>query len=153
GLRASLAERYDVERELGSGGMAWVFRAKDLRHHRPVAVKVLKPDIAAALGADLFLREIEILAALTHPHILPLHDSGAAGTLLYYVMPFVEGESLRDRLLRERRLPLGDALRLTRGVAMALDYAHRRGIVHRDIKPENILILEGEPMLADFGIA
>jgi serine/threonine-protein kinase len=152
-LKESLAGRYQVEKELGSGGMAWVYRAKDMRHHRPVAVKVLRPDIAAAMGADLFLREIEILAALTHPHILPLHDSGAAGALLYYVMPFVEGESLRDRLVRERRLPLGEALRLARGVAMALDYAHRRGIIHRDIKPENILILENEPMLADFGIA
>jgi len=153
GLKAELGARYQIEGELGGGGMARVYRARDVRHHRNVAVKVLRPEIAAALGAESFLREIEILAALAHPHILPLHDSGGSGELLYYVMPFVEGESLRDRLERQQRLPLADALRMTRGVAMALDYAHRRGIIHRDIKPENILLLEGEPVLADFGIA
>ena len=119
-----LADRYAVDREVGHGGMAWVFLAQDLKHHRPVAVKVLRPELGAAIGAERFLREIEIAAKLSHPHILPLYDSGEAAGFLYYVMPFVEGESLRDRLSRERQLPLDDALKITREVADALAYAH-----------------------------
>src|SRR5438093_168432 len=152
-LTAALAGRYRVERELGRGGMATVYLARDLRHNRGVAVKVLRPDIAGAIGADRFLREIEIAAQLSHPHILPLYDSGEADGLLYYVMPFVEGESLRDRLEREGQLPLEDALQITREVADGLAYAHGRGLVHRDIKPENILITGGHAVIADFGIA
>src|SRR6266446_4976861 len=152
-LQAALADRYAVERELGHGGMATVYLAQDLKHHRKVAIKVLNPELAAALGPDRFLREIEIAAGLSHPHILPLYDSGEAGGLLYYVMPFVEGESLRDRLNREQQLPLLDALQITREAAEALAHAHQHGIVHRDIKPENILLLAGHALVADFGIA
>jgi len=152
-LQAGLAEHYAIKRELGRGGMATVYLAEDLKHRRPVALKVLSPDLAAALGTERFLREIEIAARLTHPHILPLHDSGEADGLLYYVMPFVEGESLRARLIREGQLPLEDALQITRQVADALDYAHRRDVVHRDIKPENILIEAGHAVVSDFGIA
>jgi serine/threonine-protein kinase len=152
-LNAVLTDRYAIERELGRGGMAFVFLAQDLKHRRPVAIKVLRPDLAAALGAERFLREIEIAARLTHPHILPLHDSGAAGGFLYYVMPYLEGESLRDRLNRETPLPLDDALRITREIADALSYAHRHGVVHRDIKPENILFEAGHAVVSDFGIA
>ncbi len=152
-LAAALAERYRIERELGAGGMATVYLAADLKHHRKVALKVLHPDLAAILGAERFLREIEITANLQHPHILPLFDSGEAGGFLYYVMPYVEGESLRDRLTREGRLGLEEALRLTVTLARALDAAHRQGILHRDIKPENVLLRDGEPLLADFGIA
>jgi TolB-like protein len=152
-LRAALAGRYDVLRELGRGGMALVFLARDMKHDRPVAIKVLRPDLAAAIGAERFLREIEIAARLQHPHILPLYDSGEAGDLLYYVMPYVEGESLRDRLKREGPLPLADALAVARDVAAALTYAHARGVVHRDIKPENILLSGGQAIVADFGIA
>src|SRR5437016_2540812 len=152
-LRAALADRYALERELGRGGMAVVFLARDRRHDRAVAIKVLRQEIAAALGAERFLREIQIAAKLHHPHILPLYDSGAAGELLYYVMPYVEGESLRQRLEREKQLPLEEALQLARAVAGALDYAHRHGIVHRDIKPENVMLHEGEAMVTDFGIA
>src|SRR5205809_203083 len=152
-LRAALADRYALERELGHGGMATVYLARDLRHGRPVAIKVLRPEIAAALGPERFLREIEMAARLTHPHILPLHDSGQAGGALYYVMPYIEGESLRDRLEREGPLPLEDALRITREVASALSYAHSHDVVHRDIKPENILLSGGEAVVADFGIA
>jgi tetratricopeptide (TPR) repeat protein len=148
-----LAGRYTLERELGRGGMATVFLAHDQRHHRAVAVKVLRPQIAACLGAERFLREIEIAARLTHPHILPLHDSGESGEMLYYVMPFVEGESLRERLARDGPLPLENALRITREVADALGYAHSRGIVHRDIKPGNILLEAGHAVVGDFGIA
>src|SRR5437773_2174459 len=133
--------------------MATVYLARDLRHGRPVAIKVLRPEIAAALGPERFLREIEMAARLTHPHILPLHDSGQAGGALYYVMPYIEGESLRDRLEREGPLPLEDALRITREVASALSYAHSHDVVHRDIKPENILLSGGEAVVADFGIA
>jgi serine/threonine-protein kinase len=133
--------------------MATVYLAEDLKHRRPVALKVLSPDLASALGTDRFLREIDIAARLTHPHILPLHDSGEADGLLYYVMPCVEGESLRGRLIRERQLPLEDALRITRQVADALDYAHSRDVVHRDIKPENILFQAGHAVVSDFGIA
>jgi serine/threonine-protein kinase len=148
-----LAGRYTLERELGRGGMATVYLARDQRHNRTVAVKILQPYVAAHLGPQRFLREIEIAASLTHPHILPLHDSGESGDLLYYVMPFVEGESLRERLLRDGPLPLADALRITREVADALGYAHARGVVHRDIKPGNILLEAGHAVVADFGIA
>ncbi len=152
-LKAALADRYRIERELGEGGMATVYLAEDLKHHRNVAVKVLKAELAAVIGADRFLREIEIAARLQHPHILPLHDSGQAGDFLYYVMPFVEGEALRDRLSREDRIPWQEAVRIMREVSSALDYAHRQGIVHRDIKPGNILISQGHAVVADFGIA
>src|SRR5438067_9292308 len=152
-LKAALADRYALARELGRGGMAVVFLARDLRHDRPVAIKVLRQEIAAALGAERFLREIQIAAKLHHPHILPLYDSGAAGELLYYVMPYVEGESLRQRLEREKQLPVEEALAIARQVAGALAYAHRNDVVHRDIKPENILLESGEAVVADFGIA
>ena len=152
-LAEALAGRYAIERELGRGGMATVFLAEDVKHHRKVAVKVLHPDLAQALGADRFLREIEIAASLRHPHILPLYDSGEAGGYLYYVMPYVDGDSLRTRLARERQLPIDDALRISREVADALSYAHARGVVHRDIKPENILLEAGHAVVADFGIA
>src|SRR5437899_4091996 len=152
-LRAALAYRYALERELGRGGMAVVFLARDRRHDRAVAIKVLRQEIAAALGAERFLREIQIAAKLHHPHILPLYESGAAGDLLYYVMPYVEGESLRQRLDRETQLPLDDALAITRQVAGALSYAHSHDVVHRDIKPENILLSGGEAVVADLGIA
>ncbi|HEX5963302.1 MAG TPA: protein kinase, partial [Gemmatimonadales bacterium] len=148
-----LAGRYTLERELGRGGMATVYLAHDSKHHRQVAVKILRPEFAAYLGPQRFLREIQIAARLTHPHILPLHDSGEAGDLLYYVMPFVEGESLRDRLRREGRLPAEEARRIAREVADALAYAHTQGVVHRDIKPGNILIESGHAVVADFGIA
>jgi len=152
-LGRSLATRYRIDRLLGAGGMAKVFLAEDLKHDRLVAIKVLRPEIATALGAERFLHEIRITAALDHPHILPLLDSGDADGLLYYVMPRVEGESLRERMERERRLALEDALRITREVADALDYAHERGIVHRDIKPENVLLAGHHARVADFGVA
>jgi len=152
-LRDALADRYAVERELGQGGMATVFLAEDVKHHRPVAIKVLHQELAAALGADRFLREIEIAARLQHPHILPLYDSGRADGLLFYVMPYVEGESLRDRLQREKQLSLEDAVKITAEVASALAYAHSHGVVHRDIKPENIMLSGGSAVVADFGIA
>ena len=138
-LKSALTDRYRIEREIGSGGMATVYLAEDLKHHRKVAIKVLRPELAASLGVERFMREIEIAANLTHPHILPLHDSGEADGFLYYVMPFIEGESLRDRLEREGKLAVGEAIRLTDQVASALSYAHERGVVHRDIKPENVL--------------
>lgn len=152
-LAAGLADRYRIERELGQGGMAAVYLARDLKHDRHVAIKVLRPELTEALGAERFLREIETTASLRHPHILPLYDSGDADGLLYYVMPWVEGESLRVRLDRERQLPLPEALRIAREVAEALGVAHDRGIVHRDIKPENILLDGGHAVVADFGIA
>jgi tRNA A-37 threonylcarbamoyl transferase component Bud32 len=152
-LRAALAARYRIERELGQGGMATVYLAQDLKHDRKVAIKVLRPELAAVIGADRFLSEIKTTANLQHPHILPLHDSGEADSFLFYVMPFVEGESLRDRLHREKQLPIGDAVRVATEVAGALDYAHRHGIIHRDIKPENILLHDGRALVADFGIA
>jgi serine/threonine-protein kinase len=151
-LQHALADRYRIERELGAGGMATVFLAQDLKHHRQVALKVLRPEIARVLGGR-FQREIETTAQLTHPHILPLLDSGDADGTLFYVMPFVEGESLRDRLTREKQLPLDDALQITREAADALGYAHNHGVVHRDIKPENILLESGHAVVADFGIA
>ena len=152
-LAAALAGRYKVERELGVGAMAVVALAHDLRHHRRVAIKILRPELAALMGPERFLREIDIAASLMHPHILPLHDSGEADGLLYYVMPYVEGESLRGRLERERRLPVEEAVQIAREVGDALGYAHRRGFVHRDIKPENILLGGGHALVADFGIA
>jgi serine/threonine-protein kinase len=152
-LTPALHDRYRVERELGSGGMATVFRAHDVRHDRAVAIKVLHPEIGAMLGAQRFLAEITTTAKLQHPHILPLLDSGDADGLLYYVMPVVDGESLRARLERETQLPIDDAIRITREAASALDYSHRHGVIHRDIKPENILLHEGHALVADFGIA
>jgi len=152
-LRLALEERYVVERLIGQGGMATVYLARDKRHNRPVAIKVLRPELAASLGADRFLREIQVAAHLQHPHILALYDSGEAAGFLYYVMPFIEGESLRARLTREDQLSLRDAIQLTCEVADALQYAHARHIIHRDIKPENILIQEGHALVADFGIA
>ncbi len=152
-LRAALADRYRVERELGRGGMATVFAAEDLRHGRTVAIKVLRNDLGGQGLAERFLREVRIAARLAHPQIVPLHDSGERDGFLYYVMPFLDGESLRERLEREGRLPIADAVRIGREVASALDYAHRCGVLHRDIKPENILLHEGEAMVADFGVA
>ena len=152
-LQTLLADRYAVEREVGRGGMATVYLAQDRKHGRQVALKVLHPELAATLGSERFLREIQIAARLQHSHILPLYDSGQAGTLLYYVMPFVEGESLRDRLNHERPLPVEEAVRIARDIAAALDYAHRQGVVHRDIKPENVMLHEGEAIVTDFGIA
>ena len=152
-LADAVADRYRLERELGAGGMATVFLAEDLKHRRMVAVKVLRPELAEALGPERFLREIETTAALRHPHILPLYDSGSAAGFLFYVMPYVEGETLRDQLERDRQLPIDEALGIARDVADALGYAHARGVVHRDIKPDNILIEDGHAVVADFGIA
>ncbi len=152
-LTTALASRYAIEREIGRGGMAIVYLAHDLKHQRKVAVKVLRRELAATLGAQRFLREIEIAANLTHPHILPLYDSGEADGFLYYVMPYIEGETLSDRINREGQLPLDDALQITKDVAAALSYAHSQGLIHRDIKPENVLLSAGEAVVADFGIA
>ena len=152
-LASALATRYRLVRLLGAGGMATVYLAEDLKHHRQVAIKVLRPEITAVVGTGRFLREIDIAANLAHPHILPLHDSGEAAGFLYYVMPYVQGESLRSRLTLEKQLPLDEALRLTRQLADALGYAHRLGIVHRDLKPENVLLEAGHAVLTDFGIA
>ena len=152
-LTTALADRYRIERELGAGGMATVYLAEDLKHKRKVAIKVLRAELGAAVGAERFLREIETTANLRHPHILPLYDSGSVDGFLYYVMPLVEGESLRDRLDREKQLPIADALRIAHEVADALSYAHARGVVHRDIKPENILLEGGHAVVADFGIS
>ena len=175
-LRRALADRYAIERVVGTGGMATVYLADDLKHHRKVALKVLHPQLAAVIGPERFLREIEIAASLAHPHILPLYDSGRIagspdhpvdddaerpdaspiarpGELLFYTMPYVDGESLRERLNREKQLPLEDALRISREVADALSYAHARGVVHRDIKPENVLLQAGHAVVTDFGIA
>jgi serine/threonine-protein kinase len=152
-LELALAGRYTIIRELGRGGMATVYLADDLKHHRQVAIKALRPELSAMLGPDRFSREIRIAAALNHPHILPLYDSGSAEGVLFYVMPHVRGESLRQRIVREGQLPIDEAIRLTQQVASALDHAHARGLIHRDIKPENILLHEGEAMVTDFGIA
>ncbi len=152
-LQSALADRYRLEREVGAGGMATVYLAHDIRHARRVAVKVLRPELAAVIGAERFLAEIQLTANLQHPHILPLFDSGEADSSLFYVMPYVEGETLRDRLTREKQLAVPDAVRIAEEVASALDYAHRHGVVHRDIKPENILIHDGSALVADFGIA
>jgi serine/threonine-protein kinase len=152
-LAAALSDRYRIERELGAGGMATVYLAHDLKHERKVALKVLKPALAAVLGAERFVQEIRITASLQHPHILPLFDSGEADGFLYYVMPYIDGETLRDKLDRETQLGIEEAVRITTQVADALDYPHRNGVIHRDIKPENILLHDGRPMVADFGIA
>ena len=152
-LQVALADRYRIESEIGAGGMATVYLAQDLRHDRKVALKLLRPELSAVIGAERFLAEIKLTANLQHPHILPLFDSGEADGFLFYVMPFVEGESLRSRLNREKQLPVADAVRIATEVAGALDYAHRHGVVHRDIKPENILIHDGRALVADFGIA
>ena len=152
-FQQALDGRYAVQRRIGAGGMASVFLAHDLKHDRPVALKVLNPHLGAVLGVERFLSEIRVTANLQHPHLLPLFDSGEAGGLLYYVMPYIAGQSLRERIEREKQLPVADALRIARGVASALDHAHRHGVIHRDLKPENILLHEGEPLVADFGIA
>jgi serine/threonine protein kinase/Tfp pilus assembly protein PilF len=152
-LRGALEQSYTIDRELGRGGMATVYLAQDVKHERLVALKVLHPELAASLGPDRFLREIKTAARLNHPHILPLHDSGEAQGFLYYVMPYVEGESLRERLDREHQLPIDESVHHARSIAAALDYAHRQNIVHRDIKPENVMLYEGEAMVMDFGIA
>ncbi|MEX1186423.1 MAG: protein kinase [Gemmatimonadaceae bacterium] len=152
-LSTALADRYEIEREIGQGGMATVYLAQDIRHRRKVAIKVLHPELTAVLGPERFLNEIELTANLQHPHILPLFDSGAADTLLFYVMPYVQGETLRTRLAREQQLPIAEAVRIASDVADALEYAHKHGVVHRDVKPENILLHDGRPLVADFGIA
>jgi eukaryotic-like serine/threonine-protein kinase len=152
-LTTALNDRYRIERELGQGGMATVYLAHDVKHERRVALKVLHPELAAVLGEERFLAEIRTTAHLQHPHILPLFDSGSADGLLYYVMPFVDGESLRGRLAREKQLPIDNAVAIARGIAAALDHAHRLGVIHRDIKPENVLLQDGQPLVADFGIA
>ncbi len=152
-LTDALSSRYAVDRLIGSGGMATVYLARDLRHDRQVALKVLNPELGAVLGSERFLSEIKVTANLQHPNLLPLFDSGDAEGLLFYVMPYVEGESLRARLDREKQLPVDEAVRIAVAVASALDYAHRHGVIHRDLKPENILLHEGQPVIADFGIA
>ena len=152
-LASALSGRYEIDREIGRGGMATVYLARDLRHDRPVALKLLNPELGAVLGAERFLSEIRVTANLQHPNLLPLFDSGEANGLLFYVMPFVEGESLRARLDREKQLPIDDAVRIAAAIAGALDYAHRHGVIHRDLKPENVLLHDGQPLVADFGIA
>src|SRR6476620_1993361 len=152
-LSAALADRYRIERELGAGGMATVYLAEDLKHKRKVALKVLKPELAAVLGAERFVQEIATTAALQHPHILPLFDSGTADGFLFYVMPFIDGETLRAKLDRETQFGIDEAVRIATSVGDALGYAHKQGVIHRDIKPENILLHDGRPMVADFGIA
>src|SRR5687767_1155412 len=152
-LQAKLSDRYSIERELGQGGMATVYLATDVRHEREVAIKVLHPELSASIGGERFEREIKLAARLQHPHILGLYDSGETDNLLYYVMPFVKGESLRDRLDREGQLPIEDAIQIALEVADALGYAHAQGIIHRDIKPENIILSGGHALVADFGIA
>src|SRR6188472_554365 len=151
-LATTLAPHYRIDRELGAGGMATVYLARDLKHDRDVAIKVLHQDLAESLGRERFLREIHLAAAPTHPHILPLFDSGDAGGQMYYVMPSAEGSSLRDRLDQSGQLPVDEAVRIASEVADALDYAHRHGVVHRDIKPENIILHDGHALVADFGI-
>src|SRR5438105_2645285 len=152
-LQRSLADRYTIEKEIGVGGMATVYLARDLKHGRPVALKVLKPELGAVLGAERFLSEIKVTANLQHPNLLPLFDSGEANGLLFYVMPFVQGESLRARLDREKQLPIEESVRIAVACASALAYAHEHGVIHRDLKPENILLQSGQPVIADFGIA
>jgi serine/threonine-protein kinase len=152
-LNAALEGRYRIERELGEGGMATVYLADDLKHDRQVAIKVLKPELAAVVGGERFLSEIKTTANLQHPHVLPLFDSGEADGFLFYVMPFVEGESLRERLDREKQLSVEEAVAIARKVAGALQAAHDQGVIHRDIKPANILMQRGEPVVADFGVA
>src|SRR6185312_12743253 len=152
-LKAALADRYLLERELGAGGMATVYLAHDPRHNRKVAIKIMRPEVATVIGSERFLKEIETTANLQHPHILPLFDSGRVDGTVFYVMPYVQGESLRSRLGRETRLPVVDAVRIAGEIAAALDYAHRQGVIHRDIKPDNVLFHDGRALVADFGIA
>ncbi len=152
-LKEALAGRYVLERELGLGGMATVYLAHDPRHNRKVAIKVMRPELAAIVGPERFLKEIETTANLQHPHILPLFDSGRVEGTVFYVMPYVAGESLRHRLTRETQLPVADAIRIASDIAAALDYAHRHGVIHRDIKPDNVLFHDGRALVADFGIA
>src|SRR5687767_15363964 len=152
-LGTALQGRYTIDREIGRGGMATVYLARDVRHNRAVALKVLNPELGAVLGVERFLAEIEVTANLQHPNLLPLFDSGEANGLLFYVMPFVEGESLRARLDREKQLPVDEAVRIAVAIAGALDYAHHQGVIHRDLKPENVLLQAGQPVIADFGIA
>ena len=152
-LTAALADHYLIERELGAGGMATVYLAEDLKHHRKVAVKVLRPDLAASLGPERFLREVTIAANLQHPHVLPLYDSGQADGFLYYVMPYVEGTNLRQKLIREGELPIAEAVRILRDMADAMAYAHQHGVVHRDIKPENVMLSGRHALVTDFGVA
>ncbi|HSH75976.1 MAG TPA: LpqB family beta-propeller domain-containing protein, partial [Longimicrobiales bacterium] len=152
-LKAALSGRYEIQRKLGEGGMATVYLARDVKHNRNVALKVLKPELAAVVGAERFLAEIETTANLQHPHILPLFDSGEADSFLFYVMPYVEGETLQDRIERERQLPVDEALGIATSVASALQHAHDRGVIHRDIKPGNIMLQDGQPVVGDFGIA
>jgi serine/threonine protein kinase len=152
-LTDALAGRYAIERELGQGGMATVYLARDLRHERLIALKVLRPELAASLGPERFLREIRLAAQLQHPHILPLHDSGEAGGFLYFVMPYVKGESLRARLARGGELPVHDAVKILVEVTDALAYAHAQGVVHRDIKPDNVLLSGRHALVTDFGVA
>ena len=152
-LIAALEGRYRIESELGEGGMATVYLAKDIKHERKVALKVLKPELAAVVGAERFLAEIKTTANLQHPHILPLHDSGEADGYLFYVMPYVEGESLREKLDREHQLPVDEAVTIASEVADALQAAQEQGVIHRDVKPANILLSRGRPLVADFGIA
>src|SRR5215831_16829169 len=152
-LTAALTGRYEIEREIGAGGMATVYLARDLRHERQVAIKVLREDLSASLGKDRFLREIKVAAALQHSHVLPLFDSGDANGLLFYVMPFVDGMSLRERLVKEGELPIADAARILRDVADALAEAHKHGIVHRDLKPENVMLRGRHALVTDFGVA
>src|SRR5512132_64694 len=152
-VTSALAGRYEVEREIGRGGMATVYLARDRKHDRRVALKMLDPELGAVLGVERFLAEIKVTANLQHPNLLPLFDSGEAGGQLYYVMPYVEGESLRHRLDREKQLPVEEAMQIAIAVGNALDYAHAHGVIHRDLKPENILLQHGQPIVADFGIA
>ena len=152
-LSTAIADRYRIQRHLGQGGMATVYLAEDLKHDRKVALKVLLPELAAVIGAERFLQEIKVTANLQHPHILQLYDSGEADSFLFYVMPYVDGESLRDKLDREKQLAVDEAISITTSIAAALDYAHRQDVIHRDIKPENILLHDGQAMVADFGIA
>ena len=152
-LKAALEGRYAIERELGEGGMATVYLANDLKHQRKVALKVLKPELAAVVGAERFLAEIQVTANLQHPNILPLFDSGEADSFLFYVMPYVEGDTLKDRLAREGQLPVNDAVAIAKDIAEALQAAHEQGVIHRDIKPGNVLISRGKPLISDFGIA
>ncbi|CAN5888165.1 hypothetical protein BH24GEM1_BH24GEM1_20860 [soil metagenome] len=152
-LTVALADRYRIERELGQGGMATVYLAEDLRHGRRVAIKLLREDLSASLGNERFLREIKVAAGLQHPHVLPLYDSGEADGLLFYVMPFVDGLSLRDRLVKEGELPIDEAVRILRDVADALSEAHKHGIVHRDLKPENVMLRGRHALVTDFGVA
>ncbi len=152
-LKTALADRYSIEEEAGAGGMATVYLAEDLKHHRKVAVKVLRPELAAALGPERFLREIEIAAQLQHPHILPLHDSGEADGFLYYVMPYVKGESLRERLAQHGELPIVDAVKILREVVDALTHAHEQGVVHRVFQPAHVMLSGRHALVTDFGVA